>query len=194
MSVFNDFDLRDKEKFGGILELEDGERGHCEATEPTETLVPEIRKGDVLVARMRTGDGWYRDEERPLKVLAIRIFHDEPIKYIFDVIDVLDGEKGTLSLQIRGRVTTIRVQRHKYTIQGWCGPEDFDHMPYLLLRRDLGDGFCVDMRFKMPEGQLGRELRAYRRFAEGRRDSVTLVMINCLGEYRLVALGVGDVN
>lgn len=65
MSIYNDFGLEAKENFGGILELDDGEREHCEASEPTEVLVSEIRKGDVLVARMTTGDGYARDNERP---------------------------------------------------------------------------------------------------------------------------------
>ena len=100
MSIHSDLGLEAKKSFGGILELDDGEREHCEASEPTEVLVPEIRKGDVLVAGMTTGDGYARDNERPFKVLATREFHDVSSKCIIDVVDMLDGEKGTLSLRI----------------------------------------------------------------------------------------------
>ena len=65
---------------------------------------------------MTTSDDCTTNTERPLKVVTIRAEVKGTARRIMDVVDVLDGEKGTVSLEIMESVTMIAVQRYTYTM------------------------------------------------------------------------------
>ena len=69
---------------------------------------------------MTTSDDCTTDTERPLKVVAIRAEVNGTARRIMDIVDVLDGEKGIVSLKIMESVTIIAVQRYTYKMVRQC--------------------------------------------------------------------------
>ena len=107
MSIYADFSLKDRQAFGGILELEEGEQQPACPSEPKELPVCDLKKGVVFLGQTTTGDDNTTGTDRPLKVWGIKAEINGIPKRIMSVIDVLDGKKGTVTMKITDGVTVI---------------------------------------------------------------------------------------